>query len=611
MKNILYKLLAIAIFLFINTSHSTETDTKECQKRIKALYPDHICNFLSHAIVTERHSVLVKITSPADITRETIMIFTKRAGQDDYESKVIIEALADTFAYDEFATYLDPAGLFYCKKLDITASNPLTDFLPPHETIKFWNTISSDRSGQLYAEYHVPNTLTTQYWTLREGAWRRFHESSTPAENIAKVNGYLCRISHQDTGSTTELTIETIDSGTFFPTNVLQLPVKLIDDYRRGRIIFSKKDPNLILALKDYAEGCYKWQFPGSGSHNEKLKFQYFLLMRKLRETLHEQKKIYANRRLSIEYLKLYDSDDLDQVAFTFPENKSLFGSFSLQGGLEWDCDTGDENNFHPSLQLKRTEFNVPYYYVPSSTTANGKTIVLMEGGPSTQYDGSFSKLIYSMTQAGWGVIIPQESLRTGYGWQHYARGFGELGRKNLHQLLQIFYDAKRNGLIPNLQAMYLYGSSYGGFVATSFALRWEELHEEARVEVAFNFKSIIADAAMVDMSLLNQARFLPHAFLGGTNPGSFLEKYMPIHHINKLSAPLTLIHGETDVRCPAGLAREFSAKLTKAILPHTQYWHKGGHSLRHPKYEEFLMKLVEGRPIDAELTSEIGLREG
>ena len=84
----------------------------------------------------------------------------------------------------------------------------------------------------------------------------------------------------------------------------------------------------------------------------------------------------------------------------------------------------------------------------------------MMEGGPEGAYTGVYSPFVKAFIQAGWSVILPQESPRTGHGWKHYSKGIGEMGRKNLHQLLHIFHDAICKSLIPNPEQVHLYGCS-------------------------------------------------------------------------------------------------------------------------------------------------------
>ena len=41
-----------------------------------------------------------------------------------------------------------------------------------------------------------------------------------------------------------------------------------------------------------------------------------------------------------------------------------------------------------------------------------------------------------------------------------------------------------------------------------------------------------------------------------------FLERISPLNHVDNITAPLMIIHGENDPRVPAGEARQLAARL-------------------------------------------------
>jgi len=271
-----------------------------------------------------------------------------------------------------------------------------------------------------------------------------------------------------------------------------------------------------------------------------------------------------------------------------------------------------NEDQFHQPLQIQKVDIEgepIPYFYAPPEPgTSNNKTIVMMEGGPEGTYTGGYSPFVKAFTQAGWSVILPQESLRTGYGWKHYSKGIGEMGRKNLHQLLHIFHDAIGKSLIPNQEQVHLYGSSYGGFVAASFSLRWDFLHAQAGLPKLFNFQSIVADASLVDYSPILWTN--REAVIGINDAETFRRSFMPLHLEGpELSAPLTLVHGKVDIRCSANDIRAFLTALKTAGHPFNMFWHNGGHGISHERYPEFLLELMEGRPV-TDIATAIGLTQ-
>lgn len=499
-----------------------------------------------------------------------------------------------------FARYQGVDGSPYAKKISLERMT-LEDALPIHPLGLHWNELEFNEAGKLlFARHTLPATLIAQYWTIQNGNWKLIHEGPYPAQILECTTDQVYRFSYTDTG----LTVEWLNTEYVFePTNVNNVPIQLVN----GGFKTSTKNPREILALRDYSEGRYHWCFPESSALTFKAEYEASCEM--LRNHWRGQGKRYADRSISIEFLDLNEYGHLHNLLVGFPENSLLnyrvicaFSSLIYQ--------FGKEDEFHQPLQMHKVDVEghpVPYFYVPPvDGLSNGKTLVMMEGGPEGAYTGNYSLFVKAFTQAGWAVIIPQESLRTGYGWKHFSRGIGEMGRKNLHQLLHVFHDAIGKGLIVKPEQTHLYGCSYGGFVAASFALSWDYLHKQAGLHKLFNFQSIVADAACLDSSLASWTN--KEAVLGKTDVETFRRSYMPLHLVDgPLSAPLTLVHGKVDIRCSANDARAFTGALKAVKNPFNMFWHDKGHEFPHERYPEFLLALMEGRPT-ADLATEIGL---
>lgn len=402
-------------------------------------------------------------------------------------------------------------------------------------------------------------------------------------------------IAYSDKG----LSIQLHNGENFCPTNIRDFPVNLIN----GDIKFSK-DPKTILAIKDYINACYQWSFP---KEREASKTEYYQLIAKLRDSLRQHAKPYAERTVSIDDIIFDDFEKIHALNFSFLENETLKGTISFaDDAIKWQENTNfDESKFHPPLQINSCSYKgtqIPYLYIPAKGDSNGKTLIIIHGGPDTQYEGNYSQHIKTFTDSGWGVIIPQENLRTGYGWEHYKNGFGKIGAENLYQILYTLQDANKKGLIPDMQQMTLYGCSYGGVASNLFALRWQELHAEAELPITFSFQAIIAEASMVDCG--EEPCFWAPQELR-------FKRQLPLHAIGKtLSAPLTLIHGLDDETCPTALIKEFSTKLTEHGHKHNVFWHNEPHTIYHPLFPRFLLAIAENQPIDP-LLSSVGFTKG
>ena len=489
-------------------------------QKIQALYPGHACNIK----YVEKGKVLAFLTDPANVTVERAIVF-RRLQTAACEQTELFTARADSIRTDGLCVqYKEIDGNPYAKKINLE-SLTLEEVLPAHPLGLRWHELAFNEAGNLlFARYTLPATMITQYWIIQSGSWKLLHEGPYPAQILAASStDHVYRHSYTDTG----LTLEWLNSeGEFEPTNVNNFSIQLI----YGRFKPSAKNPREILALQDYSEGKLYWHFPTSSAPT--LKAEYDRCREDLRDYWRGEGKHYADRSISIEALSVNECEHLDKLFFGFSENSSLKCRVDIHSmGLNMNL-YGNEDEFHQPLQIQKVDVEgepVPYFYVPPEPgTSNNKTIVMMEGGPEGACTGGYSPIVKAFTQAGWSVILPQESLRTGHGWKHYSKGIGEMGRKNLHQLLHIFHDAIGKSLIPNQEQVHLYGHSYGGFVAASFALRWDYLHEQAGLAIRFNFQSIIADASFVDYSPILWTN--REAAIGINDAETFRRSFMPLH---------------------------------------------------------------------------------
>lgn len=602
----------------------------EHKKRIQIQYPGFEVNIRPY---TSR-KFLGSLVDPRNVTQERLVVLTKKAGASTYDEQELLVAMADSITVSHMlAQYKGLDAKLHVKKLKfLDEVVSLEDALPPYPpSITSWEKIVFSEDGKLlFAQYVTNYGRDTEYWTLKDGIWKLLYRGGALEQSLVNVDGKnVYKVSHSAAGLTLEfLNLDTLQ---FEPTNILNVPVSVIEgDFFEEPFIVSKKDPHFIIAVADYRDGISGWTFLDGSSSSEgegataasvvldspiPLATQYIMLLDRVRQKWKTESRPYADVPLSVRHINLDGYGQLSELHFYFYQNKA-FGRARLLGeelSVEWDKSIDDAASLHPPLQPQHVNVgghNVPYYYVPSVGAANGKTIVLMEGGPRSYYTGSFAEIIDHYTKNGWSVIIPQESLRTGYGWQHFARGIGEMGRRNLHQLLHIFHDAIGKSLIPDINQVSLYGHSYGGFVATSFALRWPELHVEAGLEKKFDLQSIVADAAMVDFGLLNldSSRLLLHDSVLA-DQDAYMHRVMPIHRVGEpLSAPLFLVHGRVDVRCSAAHMQEFIGGLKAAGNVVPLFWHAGGHNPpNHEHYPNFLMALM-GETDTAALEGEIGL---
>ena len=243
-------------------------------------------------------------------------------------------------------------------------------------------------------------------------------------------------------------------------------------------------------------------------------------------------------------------------------------------------------------------EIPVFVFRPPLGRGAPHPVVVLLHGGPESQYRPSFSPLAQYLVAHGFAVVAPNVRGSTGYGrsFQHLddrerrVDAIADLGA--LHDWL---------GRQPDLdeRRAALYGGSYGGYLTLA--------------GLAFQPERWAAGVSVVGMSNLV-------TFLENTAPwrrvyrereyGSLehdrdlLLELSPITHVERMRAPLLLVHGANDPRVPLSEAEQLHAALTRrGVRSELLAYHDEGHGLAklrnridaYPRVAAFLHEVTGG----------------
>lgn len=209
-------------------------------------------------------------------------------------------------------------------------------------------------------------------------------------------------------------------------------------------------------------------------------------------------------------------------------------------------------------------ELNVPYFkYIPKTVmpSTGYPTIIMIHGGPESQYRPSFSPIVQFYVSAGFAVIAPNIRGSAGYG-----RSYMDLDNKE--KRLNSILDIKHLAL--HLQSsdheidgdkLVIYGGSYGGFAVLSAMTEHPELWK-AGVDIVG-----ISDFVTFLQNTAEWRRKIREAEYGSLDEDfEMLQAISPIHKIDKITAPLFIIQGDKDERVP----------LTESLQMYTQLEERG-----------------------------------
>lgn len=201
--------------------------------------------------------------------------------------------------------------------------------------------------------------------------------------------------------------------------------------------------------------------------------------------------------------------------------------------------------------------------------------VVWVHGGPEGQLLPSFLPVIQYLVGRGYAVAAPNVRGSTGYGkrWHHLddvrrrLDSVADLGA--LHDWL-----GTQPGLDPSRTA--LVGGSYGGYMVTAGLVFQPE-----RWAAGVSIVGISSLVTFLENTSVWRRAVREREYGSLQHDREFLLEVSPLTHLDRLRAPLFLIHGANDPRVPVGEAQQLHAALTaKGISSELLVYSDEGHGL-------------------------------
>jgi dipeptidyl aminopeptidase/acylaminoacyl peptidase len=187
------------------------------------------------------------------------------------------------------------------------------------------------------------------------------------------------------------------------------------------------------------------------------------------------------------------------------------------------------------------------FVYVPFNMVRNGlnAAIVYVHGGPTSQSVNSFNRFIQHMVNQGYMVIAPNYRGSTGYGKEFQHANLFDMGGGDLQDVLAAADFIKQTGFLDPKKVV-LMGGSYGGYLTMMGVTRAPEVWAAGVPIVPFvNWFTEIENEDPV----LRQSDL---ATMGDPEKNKALfEDRSPIFFVDQIKAPLFLLAGGNDPRCP------------------------------------------------------------
>lgn len=246
-----------------------------------------------------------------------------------------------------------------------------------------------------------------------------------------------------------------------------------------------------------------------------------------------------------------------------------------------------------------------------ASAASPAPLLLWIHGGPLHSWNAwSWRWCPWLMAAQGYAVLLPDPALSTGYGKEFIRRGWGQWGQAPFTDLMALTDEAVRRPDIDQERTAAM-GGSFGGYMAN-----WLAGHTD-------RFRAIVTHASLwaldqfgptTDVSTYWEKEMTPEMALANS----------PHLHVDNISTPMLVIHGDKDYRVPIGEGlRLWYELLSKSALPQRDdgttdhrflYFPDENHWVLKPQHvkvwyqvvQEFLARHVtEG---GAELPAELGL---
>jgi dipeptidyl aminopeptidase/acylaminoacyl peptidase len=247
-----------------------------------------------------------------------------------------------------------------------------------------------------------------------------------------------------------------------------------------------------------------------------------------------------------------------DLWVYTLADGKSYQLTHSLVGGVRAEDMVEPQLVRYPSKDGKWTIS--AFVYVPCNLPRNGQhpAIVYVHGGPTAQTMNTFNRFVQYMVNQGYLVIAPNYRGSTGYGKDFQQANLFDMGGGDLQDVLSAADWIKQTGYVDP-KKLTLMGGSYGGYLTMMGVTKAPDLWAAGIPIVPFVnwFTEIQNEDPVLQQSDL--------ATMGDLVKNKALyEDRSPINFVDQIKAPLYLLAGGHDPRCPKTEAQQVVDAIKK-----------------------------------------------
>jgi dipeptidyl aminopeptidase/acylaminoacyl peptidase len=240
---------------------------------------------------------------------------------------------------------------------------------------------------------------------------------------------------------------------------------------------------------------------------------------------------------------------------FVWSDSDQIARQVTFAGDLDAHADelAEPEHVQYPSFDGR----NIPALFYPApNTPKQPPCVVFVHGGPEGQYRPTFQPIVQYLASAGFAVLATNVRGSSGYGRTYVHLDDVRKRMDSVADLAHAVYWLRDTGR-ADPRRIAVYGGSYGGFMVLSALTTYPDLWAAGVDLVGIsNFVTFLENTGP-------WRRHLREAEYGSLeNDRDFLEEISPINKVDRVRAPLLVIHGANDPRVPIGETEQMVARL-------------------------------------------------
>jgi dipeptidyl aminopeptidase/acylaminoacyl peptidase len=222
------------------------------------------------------------------------------------------------------------------------------------------------------------------------------------------------------------------------------------------------------------------------------------------------------------------------------------------------------------------------YLTLPRGIPAkNLPLIVLPHDGPAARDTYGFDWWAQAMASHGYAVLQPEFRGSDDLGWDFLSAGFGQWGRKMQTDLSDGVRALAAQGTIDP-KRVCIVGRSYGGYAALAGATLDTGVYRcAASLAGISDLRGMLRHVNLrYDTDDNPASRFWLRYLGAASDDDPVLDQLSPIRHVDKVTIPILLIHGEDDTVVPIEQSEAMNDALEAAKkdvtfvkLAHEDHW--------------------------------------